>query len=378
MKRYFFLFFTFFIVIIVTTSCSFSSRDSSDVTFDFSLNEDQTSYTIRGSNIAHKTQNDNWNMVDVILPSEHNGLPVTQIGYGAFRNSQILRSIIIPGSITTIASNAFFDCNNIISIDIPDSVEYILGEPFRSCNSLEAINVDANNPNYNSVDGILYTKDMRGLLFYPPGKECSEFIIPEGVSDIYKFAFSHCINLESIVIASTVSRIPYDAIMFCDNFKGVKVSEHNRTYDSIDGNLYSKDKSALLRLYYAGKDNSFDIPNGVVTIADYAMYLCERLTTISIPNTVSSIGKFAFCQAGIKSVILPSSITYIGQKAFFGCNKLETANFEGTSSWRVIPTEGKFVSETIIDSQQLKSSFTNANYLAQTYSSCQWFLKEDN
>ena len=83
---------------------------------------------------------------------------------------------------------------------------------FYFCYSLEEINVDSNNPHWKSVDGVLYTKDMKTLHTFPSGKRCAEFNVPEGVTTIYSNAFSLPAYLRIIHIPSSVEKIGAEAI----------------------------------------------------------------------------------------------------------------------------------------------------------------------
>ena len=130
------------------------------------------------------TVNDNENSVTVVSPEgskkysgyivipktiEYNGntLNVTKIGENAFYNCADLTNIEIPNSVTAIGMYAFSDCTNLTSIKIPNSVTSIDGRTFQGCSTLTNIDVDNNNPNYASHEGILYTKNIRKLVFCP-------------------------------------------------------------------------------------------------------------------------------------------------------------------------------------------------------------------
>lgn len=135
------------------------------------------------------------------------------IGESAFRFcSDNLRNINIPSSVTSIGNMAFAICLSLKEVDIPASVESIGFMAFYFCYSLEEINVDSNNPHWKSVDGVLYTKDMKTLHTFPSGKRCAEFNVPEGVTTIYSNAFSLPAYLRVIHIPSSVEKIGAEAI----------------------------------------------------------------------------------------------------------------------------------------------------------------------
>ncbi|MBQ7906524.1 MAG: leucine-rich repeat protein [Clostridia bacterium] len=355
MKRFVLLFTIFSLLGVTMASCSPSVKDSSDVSFEYSLNEEKTAYTIKGSNIAWKTQKDNWKMINLVIPSEYNGLPVTKIGFESFRNCQVLQSVTIPDSITTIESGAFFDCNYLESVYIPEKLEHLKGEPFRSCNSLKTIDVDSNNPSYSSVDGVLYTKNLKELIFYPPGRNQTEFAIPSGVEIVHKYAFSHCEKLQRIIVPASVYQLPYNAIIFCNGLEGITVNENNQTYKSFEGNLYSKDGKTFLRLCVSTEETRLVIPNGCLRISSFAAYYCDNLVSVTISE----------------------SVTHIGESAFSQCDNLTEANFENPSGWKVVSSEGKLNTTKHLNNEEMQSYSTGAKYLSESYTSYEWYLEND-
>jgi len=106
---------------------------------------------------------------------------VTTIGSNAFANSGTLMSVTIPNSVTTIGSTAFAWCFNLTSITIPESVTLIREGAFRGCTALISIEVEENNPNFSSINGVLFNKSQTLLIQYPAGKQ-GNYIIPENVT----------------------------------------------------------------------------------------------------------------------------------------------------------------------------------------------------
>jgi len=99
---------------------------------------------------------------------------VKVIGNGAFSYCSSLSSIIIPNGVTEIGPNAFVSCTSLKSITIPSSATKIYSSAFSNCTGLTEINVDPSNPNYCSVDGVLYSKDKTELICVPLGKFAKE------------------------------------------------------------------------------------------------------------------------------------------------------------------------------------------------------------
>ena len=361
------------IVVLATSSCSIRKLGSDDVHFRYFWWEDDNSYHIIDTNVEGKTLEDNWEMIDVVIPTEHNGKPVTEIGWDSFRQCQILRSVTIPEGITGIDSYTFFDCNNLESVHLPKSMKNFWGGCFASCNSLKAVTVDPDNPWFCSIDGVVYTKDQKELVFYPPGKDDEEFVIPEGCSVIDRYAFAYCENLKRIIVPSTVTDISYESILLCKGLVGVFVDERNATFSSIDGNLYSKDGEKFLRLCVSVENINLTLPDGVVEVADGAAYYCKNLIAINLPESLTSIGKSSFSNCeNLTNITIPENVTFIGSGAFSRCEQLSEVVFEQTSGWRVEPQSGKFVSTTKLNKEKLDSPATAAEYISQTYDSWEW------
>ncbi len=346
---------------------------SDNVYFRYFWWKDDNSYHIIETNVAGKTQEDNWEMIDVVIPTEYKGKPVTVIGWDSFRQCQILRSVTIPEGITGIHFYTFFDCNNLESVHLPKSVKNFGGGVFASCNALKEVTVDPDNPWFCSIDGVVYTKDQKKLIFYPPGKTDAEFAIPEGCTVIDRYAFAYCENLKRIIVPSTVTDISYESILFCKGLDGVFVDERNATYSSIDGNLYSKDGKRFLRLCVSAENINLTLPEGVVEIADGAAYYSESLTAIHLPQSLTSIGEHSFLRCdNLTTITIPENVSFIGSGAFSSCEQLSAVIFEQTVGWRVEPLGGKFVSTKRLHQENLASPATAAEYLLKTYNSWEW------
>ena len=151
----------------------------------------------------------------------------------------------------------------------------------------------------------------------------TKVVIPESVISIGDKAFYDCDGLTSVVIPDSVTYISVRAFNCCFGLTSIEVSENNQYYKSIDGNLYSKNGKTLIR-YAAGKNTpSFEIPNSVTTIGDYAFYHCFDLTSIIIPDGVEIIGMEAFSDCDdLANLIIPDSVKSIGMSAFSSCEIL--------------------------------------------------------
>ena len=236
----------------------------------------------------------NENLVkDLIIPDS-----VTSIASYVFCGSS-LTSIIIPDSVTSIDKCAFEGCSGLTSITIPDSVTSIGDGAFYGCSSL------------------------------------TEITIPNGVTSIDKDAFKDCNSLTSITIPDSVTSIGSDAFSYCNNLTNVYISSIE-SWCNIE--FYSAPFSSSNgrgKLYLNGNlVENLIIPNSVTEIKDGAFYGCASITSVTIPDSVISIGGVAFknCRS-LTSVIIPDSVTSIGSRAFEYCYGLTGVYISSIESW---------------------------------------------
>jgi formylglycine-generating enzyme required for sulfatase activity len=140
---------------------------------------------------------------------------VANIGNMAFYKCVDLKSVNMPENLTTIGFNAFEFCSSLGDVSIPARVTKIGAVCFVNCPNTKAISVDEANPDYASVDGILYDKEVRTLITCPAGKR-GEVRIPPSVTTILGWSFLGCDKLKRIVIPETVTDIQDNAFAGCD------------------------------------------------------------------------------------------------------------------------------------------------------------------
>lgn len=124
-------------------------------------------------------------------------------------------------------------------------------------------------------------------------------------------------------IPESVVKISTDALYAYVALENIFVDENNPVYKSVDGNLYSKDDKKIIRYAKAKKDTSLDIPNGVVEIGDFAFFGSKNLISVTISESVTKIGEWAFALGGLKVANIPNKVKTIGDYAFDGCENLE-------------------------------------------------------
>lgn len=187
-------------------------------------------------------------------------------------------------SVTTIDDYAFNYCESLTSLTLPNSITSIGYCPFWGCTSLTSITVDSANPNYTSLDGVLFNKVKTVLVCYPAGKQADKYTVPNSVTSIGTYAFVDCSSLTTINLPNSITFIGDRAFYDCTRL------------------------------------TSITLPNSLITL-DYNVFEnCVSLTSLSIPDSVTSIGAMAFfgCSSLI-SITLPDSITSIPFRTFRLC-----------------------------------------------------------
>ena len=279
---------------------------------------------------------------------------VTSIDEWAFYKCTRLTNINIPNSITTIGNKAFYICSRLTAIDIPNSVTTIGDDLFYKCDSLKSITVASGNPKYDSRDNcnaIIETASNTLIA------SCKNSVIPNSVTSIGNYAFSGCPSLTTIDIPNSVTSIGNGAFSNCSRLTGIDIpnsvtSIGNGAFENCDsltsinipnsvtsigngafnGTAWEKNQpnglvyAGLVAYIYKGtipEGTIITLKEGTIGIAGGAFYGSLGLTTINIPNSVTTIGNCAFIDCTrLTTVNIGNSVTFIGDGAFFRCSSL--------------------------------------------------------
>ena len=216
---------------------------------------------------------------------------VISIGENAFQSCSSLISVTIPNSVTSIGYQAFSGCHSLTYIDIPNSVTYIAAGALSDCEKLTSINVETDNPNYCSVDGVLFNKTKTLLKQYPSGRQ-GAYTIPNGVTNIGPLAFRWCTGLISVEFPNSVTRIGEHAFVGCTSLTSINIPNNVTSIGRQD-------------FYYCSSLNSVEIPNSVTSIDEYAFQECSSLTSFTnYATNPQTINANAFASVNLSSCTL--------------------------------------------------------------------------
>ena len=203
---------------------------------------------------------------------------------GAFSGCTSLSKVKLSNNLTIIDDRTFSDCTSLAEIDIPDSVTSIGRFAFSGCTSLSKVDLPKK---LTTIEAGTF-RDCTSL---------KEIVIPDSVTEIrskWEYngcygAFSNCTSLESITIGSGVESLGDEWIASCRRLENITVSPENKTYSSVDGVLFNKDKSELSAYPIGNKRSSYIIPDGVEKIGKKAFYGCRYIESLTIPVSVAEI-----------------------------------------------------------------------------------------
>lgn len=213
-------------------------------------------------------------------------------------------SFTIPDGLEEINSQAFHDCDKLTSVSIPKDAADFDFSLLSSCTGLTEIVVDGNE-HYASVDGLVYSPDLKTLLRVPSGIE-GTLTIPNGTETIGPKAFTGCTKIPSVQIPASLTTIGERAFSECDGLVSITIP---RTVESIGDQAF----------YFCDSLKNVKIENGVTSLGEGAFFWCQSLTSIVIPGSIETVSDSAFYGSGLKSVKLEQGVKFIMDSCFKNC-----------------------------------------------------------
>jgi hypothetical protein len=266
---------------------------------------------------------------------------VTSIGYYAFKDSYGLKTVIIPNSVMSIGNRAFINCSDLTSVTIPNSVTNIGVSAFGNCGNLQYNEYDngyyiGNDDNpyvclikAKPTDTILTSCEINSnckVIYNNAFEDCYSLLsieIPNSVTSIGERAFYRCGSLTKVTIPNSVTSIGIMAFIGCSNqlqyneydnccYLGNDDNPYLCLMKTISDNITSCEINSNCKIIYGSGSWEWNYKGGL-----------ESLTSVEIPNSVTSISGCAFYNCnGLTTIEIPSSVTSIGWGAFNGCNNL--------------------------------------------------------
>ena len=288
----------------------------------------------------------------IMIPSTLGGYPVTSIGECALFNCTGLTSVTIPSSVTNIGEYAFCFCSGLTNVTIPSSVTSIGEHAFYQCPALTSVTIpngvtsigDSAFSYCSALTSVTISSSVTSIgkhVFYSC-RGLTRVTIPDGVTSIGEGAFYSCSSLASVTIPSSVTSIGDRAFCDCSSLVeviylgnsddidfGSHVFEGTPYYASIPFE-FRIDSNGVLTGFLGPCPESMVIPDSVTSIGEYAFLNCFDLKSVTIPDSVTSIGGSAFRScSSLTSVTIPNSVTSIGGWAFYYCSSLVEVIFNG-------------------------------------------------
>jgi len=249
----------------------------------------------------------------------------TSVPWNSYKTN--ISTIIIEDGATSIGKNAFNGCTDLYSVTFGKDITSVGTDAFKNCSNVKKViasdvaawcGIDFANETANPLN---YAKK----LYKDKNTEITELVIPDKVTHIGSYAFYNCSGLTSVTFGKGVTSVGLRAFYNCSGVKkvittdlaawcGIDFAAANSNPLSFAKHLYNADNTEITTL---------KIPETVTSIGNDTFCYCVGLTSVTIPNSVTSIGSYAFLDCNkLNSVTIGSGVTSIGEFAFYQCSGL--------------------------------------------------------
>lgn len=293
----------------------------------YDVSEDEDEYYCTDLSYAFSETN----LVSVVWPNT-----MWEVGTDALSYCEKLTTFTLGTSTNEIMDRAFYGCSKLAGIELTDAILYVDGYAFANCTSLKSITIpdDVETIYRNTFDGCksLETvalgsgvKDIREKAF----NGCSALKaieLPTALTKIGDSAFDGCSSLTSIVLPKKLRTLGEAVFEGCTGLAAINVASGNAYFASVEGVLFNKAKTDLL-VCPVGKKGVYTVPEGTDELSASSFSRCAGLTSIVLPETLTTIGDEAFYRCnGLTELTIPNSVTSIGENAFYRCANLKAIN----------------------------------------------------
>lgn len=278
----------------------------------------------------------------IVIASTYNGVPVVSVAEGAIKDNQYITGIHVPASVTAIGG-LFYNCQNVTTLTVdPDHPRYYSEGNCIIDRESKTIAVGCNGSVIPTDGSVLRI----GASSFDGCHGITELVIPDGVLIIYDYAFDNCINLRSVKIPASVTKIN-SAFNGCTSLESVELPTKMEWVGGFSGCTALKQ----ITLPTTGKLSggafkgctaleSVTVPSGTTELSA-TFEGCTSLRSVILPDTLTKIGDYSFAGCtSLESIAIPAGVISIGESAFADCTKLSSVSFAGSvEEWRGIPKE---------------------------------------
>ena len=195
-----------------------------------------------------------------------------------------ITSVVVKDGVTSVGDEMFSCLENLKSADIAGSVRYLGINAFNRCSQL------------------------------------TEVTLREGVQTLGHFLFQSCDALKTITLPASLTKVD-TAFAHCAGLESIAVAEGSASFSSVDGVLFDKAQTCLYRYPAARSGSSYQVPDTVTRIGQYAFLETAGLKSVGLPAGLSYIGESAFQSSGLTGISIPDGVTF-GGSVFYKCASL--------------------------------------------------------
>lgn len=315
-----------------------------------------------------------------------------EIGNRAFCFTAITE-IVLTDTVASIGEDAFMSCAKLTSLTLPAALNSFESSVVNNCQALQNLNVSAQNKQFQSIDGVLFSKDGKTLVYYLPTRTDTSYSVPEGTETFADVAFNGNGYLQSVTLPASLKLVGRNAFQSCRSltsvtftkggtealvigyqafsYTGVSTIEIPARIVAIDDSAFAYSSLASLtfednsklsaignRAFTGTKLSAVVLPTSLREIGDSAYANCYSLITVTLPEGLISVGREAFKESSsLVTVNLPSTLQTLGIFAFEDCYGLKNVNFARNSVIQVLYV-GTFQGCTGLESIELPASLT--------------------